>query len=372
MKRTGILIALAIASLAALLPARTSHACCAAGPAGADVKIADQEVLLVWDPASRTEHFIRRARFSTGEQAFGFIVPTPTVPDIAGVPGEIFDVLATRTRPRPRFVTEGTEFSVSSIFLQVLSKSRSADTGSVRVLAETDVAGYRATVLEATDPAALTDWLKTHQFSVRPEIETWVAPYVQAGYKLTAFRYLREGEDNSSPQEAGTQAIRLSFKTDHPFFPYRVPEDRRSDPAKSLLRLYVASPEPVRAVLREAGQATDAKAPEQGAFPGELKGRVSYKGLEGLATLALPSAPEAPPVWLTVYEDEAWPSSALDLSFDTDLSPEAATVIKPEIVITRPRVIMIPLELVIAVAGLLGLAVFFARRRRLRQEPSTL
>ena len=43
------------------LPAR---ACCPAPAPGRNVQIADQDVLIVWNPSTKMEHFVRRATFA--------------------------------------------------------------------------------------------------------------------------------------------------------------------------------------------------------------------------------------------------------------------------------------------------------------------
>ena len=73
-------VSVAALSLVTLLNA--SRACCPAFPPGPDttVRIADQEILVVWNPATKTEHFIRQASFRSQAKGFGFLVPTPTPP----------------------------------------------------------------------------------------------------------------------------------------------------------------------------------------------------------------------------------------------------------------------------------------------------
>ncbi|MFO0618419.1 MAG: hypothetical protein U0414_37845 [Polyangiaceae bacterium] len=46
-----------------------------AAPRGAEVAIANEEAGIVWDAKTKTEHFIRTARFVS---SFGFLVPTPS------------------------------------------------------------------------------------------------------------------------------------------------------------------------------------------------------------------------------------------------------------------------------------------------------
>ena len=55
-------------------------ACAPAPREGQIVEIADESAVIIWDSASQTEHFIRRASFKTEATDFGFLVPTPSQP----------------------------------------------------------------------------------------------------------------------------------------------------------------------------------------------------------------------------------------------------------------------------------------------------
>ena len=61
-------------------------ACATAPPRGEEVQIAEEEAVIVWDPATRTEHFIRRASFHSTARTFGFLLPTPTTPTLGELP----------------------------------------------------------------------------------------------------------------------------------------------------------------------------------------------------------------------------------------------------------------------------------------------
>src|SRR5688500_6603630 len=88
--------------LAALLvsvgpdPARS---CCPAPPSGKPVVNADQTVILLWDPATTTQHFIRKASFKSDADDFGFLVPSPSKPELAESGNEAFPILQKLTEP---------------------------------------------------------------------------------------------------------------------------------------------------------------------------------------------------------------------------------------------------------------------------------
>src|SRR5579885_469679 len=101
-------LVLGIAGLLLVSSRRESPApaCCPAPPPGKAVVNADQTVIIVWDAAHKTEHFIRKASFKGDAADFGFLVPTPTQPELAESGNEAFPFLAKLTAPtkevRPR------------------------------------------------------------------------------------------------------------------------------------------------------------------------------------------------------------------------------------------------------------------------------
>src|SRR3954452_12162166 len=76
-----------------------THACAPVGPAGGQVAVVTESALVVWDEKAKTQHFIRRARFETQVPYFGFLVPTPTQPELGEAPDELFAKLEAWTRP---------------------------------------------------------------------------------------------------------------------------------------------------------------------------------------------------------------------------------------------------------------------------------
>ena len=80
--RTWLGLSLGVAILLSALSWSPLPACCPVPPNGKPVVNADQTVILLWDPATKTQHFIRQASFKSGADDFGFLVPTPTQPEL--------------------------------------------------------------------------------------------------------------------------------------------------------------------------------------------------------------------------------------------------------------------------------------------------
>src|SRR5205814_1847628 len=81
-----------------------SPACCPAPPSGKPVVNADQTVVILWDAASKTQHFIRRASFKSDADDFGFLIPSPTQPDLNESGNDAFPYLQKLTEPEVQVV----------------------------------------------------------------------------------------------------------------------------------------------------------------------------------------------------------------------------------------------------------------------------
>src|SRR5579871_428259 len=214
--RTGVILSLAtlLVSSVVLHPA---PACCPAPPSGKPVVNADQTVLIIWDAAAKTQHLIRQASFKSAADDFGFLVPTPTQPELAESGNEAFPFLSKLTEPEVHKVPRPSGGMGCGC-----SKSAPPAAGAVRevrVLEEKLVASFQAVVLEATSADALVRWLKEHGYAFSPAVEAWARPYVEGGWKITALRVAKD-KDGPPTKTVAASSLRLSFRTDRPLFPY--------------------------------------------------------------------------------------------------------------------------------------------------------
>jgi hypothetical protein len=339
----------------------TAPACCPAWRRGEPVRIADQQILIVWDPATRIEHFIREAKFSAAPGArkdgFGFLVPSPTVPEIAAANGDVFAQLNDRIQPRVVEVTRW-ENHYSLLWALFAGESKSVASrapdaappprAAVEVMKTARVGGYDVVVLKASVPEALTEWLATNGYDSRPELAEWSRPYVEKGWMITAFKYATDATT------IDVSAIRLSFETDVPLFPYRVPTDQIDPdaPRRNILRAFVIGPGRAEGTL---GEGAAARAWERGnvVYAHPLEVHASFLA----AVLPEGTAGGATNAWLTAFEDTTWPSSTDDLTFAFD--PAGAKYQRVEEHVTYGDR-LVPLD-AIALAGL-GLLMAFRRR----------
>jgi hypothetical protein len=369
-RSTGFPRSLAASALALALglvaPPPRAEACATAPPPGESVRIVDEEALIVWDAATKTQHFVRRASFRSTSARFGFLVPTPTKPELGEVDDGVFHRLRSLLVPRVERQLDGWRVEPTALFLLMFARdgqmaSAPAEVAApVRVLEERTVAGYDAVVLEADDPAALARWLEQHGFASDPTLAEWLTPYVTQRWKLTAFKIADGPTPTPGVHALASKSVRMSFITERPFFPYREPSEQRAQapaalgsglPPERSLRVYFVSTERAQGALGD-----------RGAWPAEtlLAEPLDRAWLEcsgNCVELPLPGSP-----WLTVFDDRASPRPGTDEVFFAP-SVDATPVEVPPVVLREARVIPIPLDLVAVGALVIG-AVFVARARR--------
>lgn len=220
------------------------RACAPAPPPNAWVTIRQEEAVIFWDPESQTEHFIRRAVFNGQTKDFGFLVPTPSEPELGEANEDLFSALAAVTSPPVKYVERKVPGPPPMSDGMVRSAPR------VEVLQQQQVAGFDAAVLKANDPDALAKWLEDHGYAYRPALRDWLKEYTQKEWIITAFKM----SSSNDLGELRSKAVRMSFKTERPFYPYREPEDMR-DPERAAgnrsLRVYFVGTERMEGRLGE-------------------------------------------------------------------------------------------------------------------------
>ena len=311
---------------------------------GETVQIADESAIIIWDAATKTQTFIRRAAFTTAARDFGFLVPTPEKPELAEAGDEAFTALQGLTAPR--IVTQTAPAAGGGCGCGGMSANKivagrpDMAPAAVEVLDTKRVAGNDAVVLQTDDAGALTKWLKDHGYASSPELTGWAEPYVKAKWKFTAFKVARDdapakdGTPKSGPADAlSLTAVRMTFHTERPFFPYREPSPppepppappvRREDgkvmppkgytdipPTPRLLRVYFLSESRVRGTLGGvSGKDWSTVASARVVWSNKL---VDANRESILGQLKLPK--ETPPAswWLTEFEDHSSPRPGSD------------------------------------------------------------
>jgi hypothetical protein len=280
----------------ALLTMAATQACISLGPASAPIAVASESAVIVWNPRTQTESFIRQADFVTNARDFGFLVPTPAPPKLAAANPAIFALLNSTAQQKPPYHTRSKG---------VPEQPGSVPAAAISVLSTQTVAGYDATVLKATDMSSLDGWLAKRGYAHGKDLRDWLAPYVAKGWAITAFKVHQAAP--GKPQ-ARLAPVRMTFHTDTPFYPYREPASARAPGAYRpgrLLRIYFIGDRRMDATLGSAQS-----------WPGYLGWAGDWRRDAAVRQAPLAEvakecavAPDQMPgnAWLTVFEDRSSP-----------------------------------------------------------------
>ncbi len=318
------------------VPGRAEACATTDSPSAPPITITAERAVIIWDEAHQTEHFIRQASMLTQSPDIGFLVPTPDVPELAEAGPQIFAMAASLGQPtQVPPINERTPWELASpvvlsSFLHLnrftpgnlisgVSELQSAP-GKSAVLSEKDVAGYHATILAAEDESQLSAWLQANHYVASPELKAWLKPYIAGKWRITAFKLIKTDDTSTLT----TRAIRLTFHTTHPFYPYSEPSDRQQPDAASpvgrALQVAVLSNQRMQGSLANktawpgrleyAGPSTTAPNPAWQWLPEDW---YYYAGLGGS------NHHITPPTELTTFIDESNPRpGTADLYFSPD------------------------------------------------------
>jgi hypothetical protein len=316
MKRSLLAVSLVALCLAPQAPA---PACCPAPPFGVPAVNADQTVIIIWDAATKTEHFIRKASFKSDADDFGFLIPSPSQPELNESGNEAFPFLEKLTEPRIHYLPRLTcPFACASAPVGLCASPE------VRVLEEKMVAGFHASVLEASSGDALVDWLKVHGYAFSPEVKAWAQPYIDAGWKITALKVAKT-QDGKIDRTVSASSLRMSFKSDRPLFPYREPDSTNSakilGAQDRLLRIFFL------AETKYAGELTkDVPWTGKIVWANKLQ-QADWKRTLELLHLPLNTGPAE--CWLTEFEDH-WPYRVMPADVYFSPAHDQKTVNRPD------------------------------------------
>jgi len=206
--------------------------------------LAYEQTLILYDAEKHREHFVREVVFTESRQPFGFVVPTPTRPEVAKVKKSPFAKLRE-------------EFPFHWINPERIPRVAAAGFGDdVEVLEVTRVGRFTAFVLAASDAAGLKSWLSQNGFVTTPETEAWLAHYVKLHFFYVAMRY------EPTPRAKGkttSETVRISFDSPLPYYPYLEPDPRGGKAASSprLLEIWLVSTREFVPVVVRSGQKAD-------------------------------------------------------------------------------------------------------------------
>src|SRR5205814_1249395 len=84
------------------------------------------------------------------------------------------------------------------------------------------------------------------------DVQAWAKPYVTAGWKFTALKVAKR-DGSRADKNVAVPALRITFRTDQPLFPYREPDPKSFAAALGakhrLLRIYFVAENRYQGVL---------------------------------------------------------------------------------------------------------------------------
>lgn len=177
-----------------------------------------EKVLLIHDRARGRQHFVREVAFRRAAEPFGFVVPTPSRPDVASIKKQPFTALREQF-PFARYKGGGGIGRGSGG-----GPPGSAPAG-VEVLEVKKVGSFTAFILSATDESALATWLADNDLASTKEADAWLAHYVKMKFFYVAMRYdPPKNEASEATPAVEAETMRISFDTPIPYYPYLEPD----------------------------------------------------------------------------------------------------------------------------------------------------
>lgn len=281
-----------------------------------------EKVLIVHDAARGREHFIREVAFRRADQTFGFVVPTPSRPEVAKVEKNPF------TRLRSDFPFKPPDDGIGAGF-------GGRGVGPVEVLAIEKVGSFTAFILAATDATALSGWLKDNKLTSTPETDVWLEHYVRMGFYYVAMRYDPPTDARGRKGRAiAAETVRISFDTPIAYYPYFEPEPRHSAKDPRLLEVWYVGTDPVVPVAQytDPAQANGPARWVRPLRPGQKKPQARKRLAAGLLSELEALLPEGELVVQTFQDQKRRRSGFKDILFafaePQTLTPERTAAIE--------------------------------------------
>ncbi len=183
----GALTALAILSTGWLVAPAALAMCVPFVPDNHWIAATGQLNFVVMDRENDRIHLIPNIGINTDSDDFAVVVPTPTVPEFAPADHLIWDEARQLTLPLARRrgnSTGGFDCGTTVMY----ADQEAADGADVVIVSTHTVGDFEMTVLEATDPDALADWLTANGYLLEPAHHAALAPYVERGWYFTAMK----------------------------------------------------------------------------------------------------------------------------------------------------------------------------------------
>ena len=185
-------------------------------PGYEDISQPSQKAIIIYDDGR--ENLIIQVRYEKGAENFAWVVPVPDYPEVNESDAKLFEELYYLTVPTP---PPGPE---------ALGEGGKRAAPPVEVLERKRVGIYDVSILSATDPSALINWLNKNGYNFPENAENIVDFYIAKGWYFVAMRIDLEAEKQDILNELKTLEPRINTSEDAKMY---LPELVADDVARS-------------------------------------------------------------------------------------------------------------------------------------------
>ncbi|MFI2199779.1 DUF2330 domain-containing protein [Streptomyces sp. NPDC020192] len=184
------------------------------------ISVADEQSVLRWD--GRQEQIVMRLTVGGDARHAAWIMPVPHRATVRLGDPALFDQLARAIQPvhrtRYHFWPRNGDWPFDDH--DSAGAAAPPDAAGVGVVGQQRLGPFDVARLTATDPGALSDWLKSHDFALPDRLRTALQPYVDRHWEYVAVRLAPD--TGGTPLHGALDPIHLTFAADAPVYPMRL------------------------------------------------------------------------------------------------------------------------------------------------------
>ncbi len=174
-----------------------------------------ENILFIQGEGTVTTHV--QLLYSGTASDFAWILPLPSVPELAVSHNQIFTQLQLATQPFFQLnFEEQEECGFGPIVFRSDDTMATAESAEVEVVAREQVGPYDTAVITSEDPEAIVDWLVDNDYQLGDLGVPLLTPYVEEGFYFLALKLAAESEVGD------LQPIAMTYAAETPGIPIRL------------------------------------------------------------------------------------------------------------------------------------------------------
>jgi hypothetical protein len=271
----------------------------------------EQKGVIIELPEGR-EALLLQTTYHGPSDKFAWVIPVPGRPakeDVFLAEPAFIDVLLKETAPEVKTtITDPRHRGMAGERMQKMEAGappgpggEGAMPGAVTVYERFDIGSFEATVLSATQPNALTEWLRENGYRVPEDSADVLGHYVRKQWYFVALK-MQPAKAAGQPVLDDVDPVGIRFATDNLVYPLHI--SRASSRQKTGLLLFVLSAKPVA-----CDQLPEATLPIEKRFPkGSAYAAIRKEAVDSAAPALVTEyrSPHGMPYPDLYYEKDAW------------------------------------------------------------------